>query len=329
VLYFIDSQEAANDRDEPTIRNVEMRLNKLAVVGVCLFCLSLGAQSDSDTQAARHYRVAQAALKDGDLDIAYTELAEAYKLARSNALIQYYMAIVLSKDTEIMNQRPQDVLSWVEGAMKIGLPPKESAAAEELLVSIQYAIRKRESAIRKAEVESKTVTLDKVTGFYEAGVGDLKETEDIQHKHDVGYGGYTATTTRTPLSRELSLSVVDGSVVRGYWLHKEKYTYEKMWDSRRTDPPPHTEIIEYWMQVALSVQSDGTVEGVRVDTCDKYISYGVFSCHTDHLENVPLKGSFSNGELVLRYKEQTARFHRRSAIATRPPSGVGLDFLLQ
>jgi tetratricopeptide (TPR) repeat protein len=119
-----------------------MRLNRLVVVGTCLFSLSLGAQSDRDTrEAARHYRVAQEALKDDNLTIASEELTQALSLTPANALVNYYLAIVQSKQGD-----SDAALKSIERAMAIGLPPKESQDAEELLATTKYAIRKKDQS---------------------------------------------------------------------------------------------------------------------------------------------------------------------------------------
>lgn len=94
-------------------------------------------QPSADEDAQFHYKVALTALKNNDLDIAAKELEKAAQLAPSNALVQYYLAVVKSQ-----NGRPAEALMNLKRAMNLGLPREQARAADDLLVRLTYESQK-------------------------------------------------------------------------------------------------------------------------------------------------------------------------------------------
>jgi hypothetical protein len=93
--------------------------------------------SPDEKEAQFHYKVALTALKNNDLEIAASELEKAAKLAPNNALVQYNLAVVKSK-----NNKPAEALVNLKKALEIGLPSVEAAQADDLLVRLTYEAQK-------------------------------------------------------------------------------------------------------------------------------------------------------------------------------------------
>jgi hypothetical protein len=94
------------------------------------------AQTSTTQEAEQHYRVAQVALKNNDINAAADELFKAAQLAPQNALVQYYLAVVLKQQN-----KANEGLNHLRTAMQLGLPAKEKAAADELLAELTYALK--------------------------------------------------------------------------------------------------------------------------------------------------------------------------------------------
>ena len=94
-----------------------------------------------EKEAQFHYKVAVTALKNDDLEVAASELEKAAKLAPNNALVQYNLAVVKSK-----NNKPAEALVNLKKAMELGLPSTEAAQADDLLVQLTYEAQKSVSA---------------------------------------------------------------------------------------------------------------------------------------------------------------------------------------
>lgn len=113
---------------------------RLALIAwfVCssLITTALLAQSSNIQEAQLHYKVAQVALKHNDLNVALQELREAAKLAPQNALVHYYLAVVLKQQGGA-----KEGLEHLHLAMKIGLPVSERRAADNLLAELTYALK--------------------------------------------------------------------------------------------------------------------------------------------------------------------------------------------
>jgi len=97
------------------------------------------AQAD-DAEAKKHYRVGLVALENNDLSVAADEFRQASRLAPNNALIDYYLAVVFSKQG-----KPSDGLEILRKAITLGLPEKEAAAAEDLEAKLTYDLKRREN----------------------------------------------------------------------------------------------------------------------------------------------------------------------------------------
>lgn len=94
-----------------------------------------------EKEAQFHYKVALAALEDGNLEIAGRELESSAKLAPNNALVQYNLAVVKSK-----NARPAEALINLKRAIDLGLPSDQAKAADDLLVQLTYQSQKSASS---------------------------------------------------------------------------------------------------------------------------------------------------------------------------------------
>jgi hypothetical protein len=80
------------------------------------------------------------ALENNDLTVAADEFRKASQLAPGNALVHYYLAVVLSKQ-----DKPSDGLQSLKRAMQLGLPEKESTAAEDLEAKLTYSLKRQEN----------------------------------------------------------------------------------------------------------------------------------------------------------------------------------------
>jgi tetratricopeptide (TPR) repeat protein len=94
-----------------------------------------------EKEAQFHYKVALTALKNDDLEVAIRELETAANLAPSNALVQYNLAVVKSK-----NARPAEALINLKRAIDLGLPSDQAKAADDLLVQLTYQSQKSVSS---------------------------------------------------------------------------------------------------------------------------------------------------------------------------------------
>jgi tetratricopeptide (TPR) repeat protein len=94
------------------------------------------SQSPGEEEAQLHYKVAQIALKNKDLNGALEELRKAAELAPRNSLVQYDLAVVLKQQGVA-----QEGLDHLQLAIKLGLPIKEKAAAKNLLAELTYALK--------------------------------------------------------------------------------------------------------------------------------------------------------------------------------------------
>ncbi len=110
------------------------------VIFVCWFAalaaVKAGPLQDS-SEAALHFKIAVAALNDGNFAVALKELEKSAALQPQNALIHYNLAIVNQKF-----DRPRMALISLRHAMQLGLRSAESQVASALLVTLNYEIEK-------------------------------------------------------------------------------------------------------------------------------------------------------------------------------------------
>lgn len=131
-------------------RSVTLLTATLTLVLACIIGVaSLSAQGRVDppaggnaAEAEFHYKVALAALRDNNLDIARSELEQAARLAPNNALVEYNLAIVYQKAGE-----PAAGLASLGRAMSLGLPTSELAAAGDLRAALTYEMQKLRTAV--------------------------------------------------------------------------------------------------------------------------------------------------------------------------------------
>jgi len=96
-----------------------------------------------EAEAEFHYRVALAAMRDGDLTIAARELNEAARLAPSNALVWYNLGIVESN-----RSNPAAAVQHFQRALQLGLAPAERSSAQDLLAEATYRMMKTGSDVK-------------------------------------------------------------------------------------------------------------------------------------------------------------------------------------
>lgn len=110
---------------------------------------------DSDAEKARlRYKVAVAALSAGDVATAEAELEEASRLAPTNALIHYNLAVV-----EVRRRKYLEAKAAVTTALQLGLTGGDKDEAENLLAQIIYETDKSKREA-KAKAEDPSVSLN-------------------------------------------------------------------------------------------------------------------------------------------------------------------------
>jgi tetratricopeptide (TPR) repeat protein len=98
---------------------------------------SSSSSNENTEEAQFHYRVARVALNNNDLTVAARELNEAARLAPSNGLVWYYLGIVESK-----RGNSTAAVEHTRHALTLGLPPKETEDAEQLVAEATYSTLK-------------------------------------------------------------------------------------------------------------------------------------------------------------------------------------------
>lgn len=261
-------------------------------------------------EAEQHYRAALLALKDENLDIAADEMNAAAQLAPENAVVLYGLAVVQAR-----NRDPEKALPEIEKAVKLGLPEKEAAHADDLLASIRYAIRRNEA-------EQKKVTPTKLWGSYDVPLEDpVQDTENLP--------GHTLFKTRLPLSREMFLWQIDGdSNIRGHWLDKTTYMEQISYtSSKRRDPEPKTTTEEHWWIVSILINPDGTLDGSRSETCFRHPGARCEQEDPKRGKIVTFKGRVEpNGDLTITQDETRGEMtlRKKSRVTSLPPANVGI-----
>lgn len=158
------------------------------------------ASSARDEKGAQfHYKVARAALKDKNFDVATRELLIAARLAPANALVQYNLAVVKSE-----SGNPTEALTYLKRAIELGtLPDEQAKDAERRLVDLTYASERFSWLIGswRADFTSR-IALDSAYGYascqYE-GPGEFKmnvSKADDQSDALIGEILYTAESQK-------------------------------------------------------------------------------------------------------------------------------------
>jgi hypothetical protein len=269
------------------------------------------APSSGDRSAEEHYKTAVLAVKTEDMAVAADEMNEAAKAAPGNALVLYGLAVIQAR-----NQQPDLALPNLEEALRLGLPGPESARTPDLLASIRYELKKNEA-------EQKKVTPLKLWGSYDSALDNpVQEFEER--------GGRTIFKLRTPLSREMFLWKVDGyNNVRGHWLEKYTYTEEVIYaDAKRHDPKPKTTTEEHWWLVSILINSDGSLDGSRMQTCTRQAGFGCEQPDPLHGKVMTFKGHVEpNGDLTITQDDakQSLTLRKKSRVASTPPDEVHIQ----
>jgi hypothetical protein len=267
--------------------------------------------SSGDPNAEEHYKTAVLAVKAEDLAVAADEMTEASKAAPENALVLYGLAVIQAR-----NQQPEPALPNLENAMRLGLPGAEAARAPDLIAAIRYAIKKNEA-------EQKKVTPLKLWGTYDTVLGE--PTQEFEDR-----GGRTIFKTRTPLSREMVLWKVDGdATVRGHWLEKNTLTEEFIFaDPHKHDPKPKTTTEEHWWLVTILINTDGSLDGSRMETCTRETGFGCEHPDLHRGKVLNFKGHVEpNGDLTIAQEKesQVLALRKKSRVASTPPPDVRID----
>lgn len=267
--------------------------------------------SSGDPNAEEHYKTALLALNRDDVSVAAEEMNEAAKAAPQNAVVLYGLAIVQAR-----NRHPEMALPNLENALRLGLPSPEAARAPGLLAAIRYSAK-------KDEAEQKKVTPLKLWGSYDSAPDS--PTQEFEDRD-----GRTYFKITTPLSREMSLWKVDGeSTVRGHWLEKNRMTQEIIYaDSKRHDPKPKTTTVEHWWLVSILINSDGSLDGRRMETCTREAGFGCEKPDPLHGAIYTFKGHVEpNGDITLTQgsDSQPLILRKKSRVASTPPEDVHID----
>jgi tetratricopeptide (TPR) repeat protein len=90
-----------------------------------------------EKEAQKHYRIAQEALKNNDLNTAADELKTAATLAPNNAVILYNLAVVESKKDD-----PKSALDHLHRATSLGLPENQQDNAAQLEAKLIYQLKR-------------------------------------------------------------------------------------------------------------------------------------------------------------------------------------------
>jgi hypothetical protein len=269
--------------------------------------LALAAAS-GDRDAEPHYKTAVVALKDDNMAIAAEEMSEAAKLAPENPLVLYGLAVVQSR-----NDQPELALPNIEKATSLGLPPKESAEAEDLTAAIRYAIKKNAA-------EQKRITPTKLWGSYDFTLEDPAQ-------EFIDRAGHAVYKTTTPLTREMSLwKIEDDSNIRGHWLEKNTITEEIIYaDSKRRDPKPKSTIEEHWWLLTILINQDGSLDGSRMETCVRQTGLACTHSGTERGRVITFKGRVEpNGDLAIDEEgaKSTLTIRKKSRVSSTPPQDV-------
>ena len=267
------------------------------------------AQTAGAQEAEPHYQTAVLALKDGNLAIAADEMNAAAKLSPENALVLYGLAVV-----EARNQQPELALPNIEKALQLGLPEKESAAAQTLVASIRYAIKKNEA-------EQKLVTPTKLWGSYDVPLD--QPVQEFQER-----GAHTVFQSTVPVSRQMFLWKIDGSsTIIGHWLETATRTEETIYkDSRRRDTQPKIATQESWWLVSILINPDGSLDGSRLQTCFREVGHDCDTGRAAHGKEVTFKGHVEgDGDLTIVQDDgATLTLKKKSRVTALPPTGVGI-----
>ncbi len=102
----------------------------------------MGAQVAPAAEAEFHYKVAIAALKDNNLEVALNELEQAAALAPQNALVRYNLAVVKHKKGD-----PFAAMGDLNLAVSLELPASQKTAVDELRVDVTYAIQRLRTGV--------------------------------------------------------------------------------------------------------------------------------------------------------------------------------------
>jgi tetratricopeptide (TPR) repeat protein len=132
------------------------------------------ALTPQEREAQKHYRIAQEALKNNDLNTASDELKTAADLAPKNALIWYNLAIVESKKGESSTG-----LEHLQKAEVLGIPKSLQNEADQLEAKLAYEMQ------RQAKKEA-----------FNAKLPELQKNLDAQSLCDNG-GAQTARDWRS------------------------------------------------------------------------------------------------------------------------------------
>jgi hypothetical protein len=137
----------------------------LTAVLVVVAPLALAQSTTSTAEAKQHYHNAVVAIGKSDWQKAKAELVQAEKLAPQNALVHYDLALAYSHTGS-----SKAAQSEIDKALRLGLPPEQKQAAEQLKSSLENPAPS--SSTEKAEQHVEGPSLDETLGFLNRLISD-------------------------------------------------------------------------------------------------------------------------------------------------------------
>jgi tetratricopeptide (TPR) repeat protein len=134
------------------------------------------ALTANQREAQKHFRVAQTAIKDGNLDVALDELQKASALDGQNSYIWYDLAVVQSK-----KNLDEDALNSLNKAQEFKLPQKLKDSADSLRTTLTYNIEKHTKAQQAPAEEPTTPSIEETLEYLNGRVNSSFVPKDQRY----------------------------------------------------------------------------------------------------------------------------------------------------
>jgi tetratricopeptide (TPR) repeat protein len=119
--------------------NSSLRLpTALSLLCALLVCCPAVGQSDDESRAQLHLKIARAALDKEDFDVAAEELRTAINYAPKNATLYYNLAFVQAKQKAFPDARQS-----LNHAIRLGIPEDLKEKATDLLATVTYELNSK------------------------------------------------------------------------------------------------------------------------------------------------------------------------------------------
>jgi hypothetical protein len=204
-----------------------MRTIFAAVIHVAFLCLVLppnsvilGADpqsSDNTAQAKQHYQNAVAAISKNDWQTAKSELLQAEKLAPSNALVHYDLALAYSQTGQ-----PKSAQAELTKALQLGLPAEQRQAAEKLKQQLSAAAGTA-GVQKSATPDGSDASLKTTTDFLKSKIEGASTTGRTEVRVSCGTEDLDMTFTNEmfevdgcSIHHKLRITVLPGGPVTGF-----------------------------------------------------------------------------------------------------------------